>query len=242
MKHVLPALMLLLGLTGALAQSPAQDPLVAKAGAALAAKNWPEAEAALKQLVAADPANLDYQVNLVAAQFAQGHNDDALASCDKAIAMAQKRAAAPSGSDEKTRIALGSLWTTRGNIFTRQKKFPDALASYEKAAALDPHPGVAYFNICAVMYNQGNTKEAVAACDKAIAADPNKADAYFIKGSILFADSTTQNGKMVAPPAAIQALRKYLALAPNGPHVADVKEMLEAVGQKVETTYQKGHQ
>jgi tetratricopeptide (TPR) repeat protein len=191
MKRVLPALLLLLGLTGALAQSPAQDPLVAKAGTALVAKNWQEAEAALKQLAAIDPANLDYQVNLVAAQFAQGHNDDALASCDKAIATAQKRVGAPSGSDEKTRIALGNLLTTKGNILTRQKKYPEAIAAYQKAAAVDPHPAVAYFNICAVSYNQGDTKGAVA-CDKAIAADPNKADAYFIKGSVLFADSTTQ--------------------------------------------------
>jgi len=239
MKHVLPALMLLLGLAGALAQNPDQQSLAAKGMAALAAKNWPEAEAAFKQLVAGDPENLDFQVNLVGAQFAQGHNDDALVSCDKAIAIAQKRVATPSGADEKTKIALGGLLTTRGNIFIKQKKFPDAIASYQKAASIDPRPAVAYFNMCALSYNQGDTKGALAACDKAIAADPNKADAYFIKGSILFADSTTQNGKMVAPPAALQALQKYLALAPNGPHVADVKEMLKAVGQNVETTYQK---
>lgn len=239
MKHVLPALMLLLGLSGALAQGSAQDALAANGAAALAAKNWPEAEAAFKQLVAAEPANLDYQVSLVSAQLAQGHNDDALTSCDKAIAIAEKRVATPAGNDEKTKSALGALLTTRGNIFIKQKKYPDALASYQKAAAVDPHPATAYFNICAVAYNQGDMKGAVAGCDKAIAADPNKADAYFIKGSVLFADSTTQNGKMVAPPAAIQALQKYLALAPNGAYVADVKEMLKAVGQNIETTYQK---
>jgi hypothetical protein len=44
MKYVLPAL--LLGLTDASAQSPDQQSLVAKGMAALAAKNWPETEAA----------------------------------------------------------------------------------------------------------------------------------------------------------------------------------------------------
>ncbi len=62
---------------------------------------------------------------------------------------------------------------------------------------------------------------------KAIAADPNKADAYFVKGSLLFAEATVDtNGKIVVPPVATQALQKYLALAPNGSHAADVKEML----------------
>jgi tetratricopeptide (TPR) repeat protein len=244
MKHILPALLLLLGLTGALAQGAAPDPLAAKGAAALAAKNWQEAETIYKQLVASEPANADYQLKLVSAQLSQGHDQDALASCDKAIAVAQKSVAAAPAGDEKTRTALGALLTTRGNILLRQKKYPDATAAYEKAAAVDPHPGVAYFNICAVAYNQGDTKGAVAACDKAIAADPNKADAYFIKGSVLFGDSTTQNGKMVAPAESLQALRKYLELAPNGPHVDDVKAMLEAVGQNIGTTYQerKGRQ
>jgi tetratricopeptide (TPR) repeat protein len=237
MKHVLPALTLLLmlfpGLTGALAQgTAAQDPLVAKGDAALAAKNWPEAETVFKQLVASEPTNLEAQRKLVAAQLAQGHDQDALVSCDKAIAIAQKSAAAAPPADAETvRLALGSLLTTRGNILLKQKKTADAVAAYEQAAAISPNPGVAYFNICATLYNQGDMKDAVAACDKAIAADPTKADAYFVKGSALFGDGTVQNGKFVVPAAAVQALQKYLALAPNGPHVADVKAMLDAVGR-----------
>jgi hypothetical protein len=75
-------------------------------------------------------------------------------------------------------------------------------------------------------------------CDKAIAADPTKADAYFIKGSALFGDARIENGKMVLPDGAMQALQKYLELAPSGSHVTDVKAMLTSVGQTIETTYQ----
>jgi hypothetical protein len=43
----------------------------------------------------------------------------------------------------------------------------------------------------------------------------------------MFADSTTgPGGKIIPPKGAVEALRKYLALAPNGSHVKDVQEML----------------
>jgi len=82
---------------------------------------------------------------------------------------------------------------------------------------------------------------ALDACGKAIAADPNKADAYFIKGSLLVGESKTDaSGKMIAPPGAAEALKKYLALVPNGAHADDVKQMLSFIGTKPETTYKKG--
>jgi hypothetical protein len=82
---------------------------------------------------------------------------------------------------------------------------------------------------------------ALDACGKAIAADPNKADAYFIKGSVLIGESKTDaSGKLIAPPGAAEALKRYLQLAPNGAHADDVKQMLSVIGSKVDTTYKKG--
>jgi tetratricopeptide (TPR) repeat protein len=89
---------------------------------------------------------------------------------------------------------------------------------------------VTYFNSCATFYNLGKMDEAIAACDKAIALDPNKADAYFIKGSALFGNGTIDgSGKYQVPPGAVEALNKYLALAPNGPHAPDVHAMLDSL-------------
>jgi tetratricopeptide (TPR) repeat protein len=103
---------------------------------------------------------------------------------------------------------------------------------------MDPNPGTAYFNLCATQYNSGNTEGALAACDKAIAADPNRADAYFIKGSLMIAQGKMEkDGKYSAPPGTSEALNKYLELEPNGPHANDVKQMLQFIGSKVETTY-----
>jgi tetratricopeptide (TPR) repeat protein len=102
---------------------------------------------------------------------------------------------------------------------------------------VNPNPALAYFNLCATLYNEGDKDGAIPACDKALAADPNRADAYFIKGSVLIASSQTgQNGQVTAPPGTVEALKKYLELAPDGPHVKDVKDMLKYLGVKVEAT------
>jgi tetratricopeptide (TPR) repeat protein len=225
--RVVMALLVFVATTGAFAQSPdARAAIEAKAAAAYTAKNWADAESAFKQLVAMDPARLDDWQALANAQLNLGHYPDALVSADAAVALAQKSAQGPDAA--KAKAALAVLLVTKGNIFLKQKKVPDAIAAYEKAAPLAPNPGIAYFNLCAVHYNTGNTKDAVAACDKAIAADPKKADAYFIKGSLLYADATMQNGKIVPSKDALAALRQYLVLAPDGPHVDDVKAMLDA--------------
>ena len=225
--RVLMGALALCAVTNAVAQAP--DPraaLEAKAAAALAAKSWPDAESASKQLVTIDPARLDYRQTLATAQLNQGHYPDALATIDAAIALAAK--SAPGTDPARQKGALAVMLVTKGNIFLKQGKMPEAVAAYEKAAPLTANPATAYFNICAVQYNAGKMPEAVAACDRAIAADPKKADAYFIKGSALFGDAKIQNGKVVPSRDAMAALQQYLVLAPNGPHVADVKAMLDA--------------
>ena len=116
-----------------------------------------------------------------------------------------------------------------GNANLKLKKNDAAIAAYNKAATLSPNPAVAYFNLCATMYNMGQpAAKTAAACDKAIAADPKKADAYFVKGSALFGEGAVdKSNKFVVPPGAVEALKQYLALAPDGPHVQDVKAMLD---------------
>jgi len=61
------------------AQSESQNALVAKAQAALDAKQWPDAEAALKQLSASEP-RWEYAEALGTAQMNQGHYADSLES------------------------------------------------------------------------------------------------------------------------------------------------------------------
>jgi tetratricopeptide (TPR) repeat protein len=98
------------------------------------------------------------------------------------------------------------------------------------ALAQATSPAVSYFNNCAMSYNAGKMDEAVAACDKAIALDPRKADAYFIKASALYGNGKVgSGGKFEVPPGTVEALDKYLELAPDGPHAQDVHAMLDGL-------------
>jgi tetratricopeptide (TPR) repeat protein len=200
------------------AQGANEKSLVAKAQTALDAKQWPDAEAALKQLVSSEP-RWEYLEALGNAQGSQGHSEDSIASYQRAIDLVQKNAVPG---------VLPRIYTAIGNANLKLKRNDAAISAYNQAAALDANPAVAYFNICAVLYNMGETVKTLAACDKAIAADPKKADAYFIKGSVMVGQGAVdKKGKMTVPPGTVETLKQYLVLAPDGGHARDVKEMLD---------------
>jgi tetratricopeptide (TPR) repeat protein len=203
------------------AQGENQSALVAKAQAALDAKQWPDAEAALKQLLASEP-RWEYSQALGVAQSNQGRYADSLDSYQRAIELAGNNASP---------AAIAPIYVAIGNANLKLKKNDAAIAAYTKAAALDPNPAVAYFNLCAVMFNMGQpAAKTVVFCDKAIAADPKKADAYFVKGSSLYGEGAVdKSNKFVVPPGTVEALKQYLVLAPGGPHTQDVKAMLDGL-------------
>ena len=215
-----------------------QNAIISQVNAAMQARNYEEAATGLKQLIQAEPNRYEYYSGLGMAQLNLGQYEDAVQTFEKGIQIAQNPD--PKDDPAKAKATMGQMLTNEGNAYLKLKKNSEAVAAYEKAAALDPNPGTAYFNICATMYNTGNTDGAITACDKAIAADPTKADAYFIKGSLMLAGSKLdKDNKLVALPGTAEALNKYLELAPNGAHANDVKEMLNSIGAKIETTYKQ---
>ena len=222
--------------------------LIAQYNTALQAKDWNAAIPPLQGMVAADPNRWEYLQALGNAQLNAGNYEDSVKSFEQGIQVAQgyvsgttpKDPKNPNSDPAKAKAGMGQMYANEGAAYLKLKKNNEAVAAYTKAAEMDPNPGVAYFNICATQYNSGNTEGALSACDKAIAADPNRPDAYFIKGSLLIASSTTdKDGKVKPAPGTEEALKKYLELAPDGPHANDVKQMLEYLGSKVETTYGK---
>jgi tetratricopeptide (TPR) repeat protein len=231
------------------AKATSLNELINKYNVAQQAQNWKDAEDILKQMVTADPNNWRFYQALGGAQMSQSEFEDAVGSYDKGIQAAQsvvsgtvpKDARNPDTDPIKAKAGLGQMLASQGNAYLKLKKTPEAVAAFTKAAELDPNPGLAYFNLCATQYNTGNTDGALAACDKAITADPKKADAYFIKGSLMMgAGKLDAQGKYVAPTGTAETLNKYLELSPDGPHAADVKEMLGAIGAKIETSYKGG--
>jgi tetratricopeptide (TPR) repeat protein len=195
------------------------------------AKDWAGAVSAARQLVGLSP-SAEYLRLLADAQLYSGAATDALATYDLAIAQASKEKP-PVGQDPAIwKETLSRIWSGKGNAMLRLHRSAEAIEAYNHAAELAANPGQAYFNICAVLYNTGNTTDTPAACRRCLQADPTRANAWFILGSVLFANSPVDaKGNIVASAEMRQALNKYLELAPDGPHAADVKAMLEMAGR-----------
>jgi tetratricopeptide (TPR) repeat protein len=119
------------------------------------------------------------------------------------------------------------------------KKLPEAQAELEKAVALEPAMACRYyFNLGALEANAHQDDAATVAFQKAVAGDPKCAEAYYQLGNALMMKATTKADGTVEPaPGTIEAFQKYLEVAPTGPNAQTAKDMLTALGGKVETNY-----
>ncbi|MDR3772635.1 MAG: hypothetical protein P4L26_04755 [Terracidiphilus sp.] len=201
--------------------------LTAAYNQALQARDWQGAVAAAQKLVEASASSLNLRL-LADVQLSSGAAQESLATYDRALAAAERERPAQSQPLGEWKDGVGKIWASKGNALLKLHRDADAIDAYNRWAALSSNPGRALFNICAVFYNTGNTHEAAAACRSCLQADPSKADAWFILGSALFADATVDaKGKAAISAETRHALEKYLELAPDGPHAADVKAMLD---------------
>ena len=132
------------------------------------------------------------------------------------------------------------LYNNYALSLAKDKKLDDAKANLAKAAELDP-PGAGkyYYNLGALLVNSNQNEAATDEFKKAIDADPDYADAQYQYGLALSAKATSDaNGKIIAPPGAVEALQKYLDLKPDGVNAQSAKEMIAALGAQVSTTFQ----
>jgi tetratricopeptide (TPR) repeat protein len=206
------------------------DTLTADYNQAMQAKEWPRAITLAQQLVAQKATSVNLKL-LGNAQLYSGAPDAALATYEQALAAAEKEKPAEGQPITEWKDGLAQIYIGKGNALLKLKRTAEAIVAYNKSAGLASNQGQAYFNVCAVLYNIGNTQDSAAACRKCVQADPSRANAWFVLGSDLFADAPINNGKVVATAETREALEKYLALAPDGPHAADVKAMLDMIAK-----------
>ncbi|HZE80879.1 MAG TPA: tetratricopeptide repeat protein [Candidatus Polarisedimenticolia bacterium] len=161
---------------------------------------------------------------------------DALEAYEKGIATAQQMLEAQPDSG-RTKIALGQMLNSEGNLLVQLKKYDEAIAVFAQAAESAAYPAMPYFNLCATYYNLKRSQDAVAACDHAITSDPTLADAYYVKASILFGQGQLEHGKYTPPPGTTEALNKYLEYAPAGEHARNVREMIDQLSKEIAAPY-----
>lgn len=207
--------------------APSADDLNATYTKAMQTKDWVAATAAAQQMIQAHP-SADNLLLLGNAQLYSGAMQDALATYERAVAAAQTEKPATGQPDAEWRKLVAKIYVGRGNAFLKLRRNSEAVDSYTSAAEIDPNPGLAYFNICAALYNIGDVPNSTVGCRKSVAADPSRANAWFVLGSDLFVDAKADaQGKFVISAECRQALEKYLELAPDGPHASDTKAMLD---------------
>lgn len=121
----------------------------------------------------------------------------------------------------------------------RAKKIPEMQVELQKAVDLDPpNAGKYYYNLGAVLVNNGQNDAAGDAFKKAIATNSNYADAWYQYGVTLVAKAQiAPDGKITPPAGTAEAFQKYLELAPTGQFADAAKEMLTTLGTSVSTGF-----
>jgi tetratricopeptide (TPR) repeat protein len=183
------------------------EALTALYNQAMQAKEWPRAVAIAQQLVALKATS--QSLNLLGnAQLYSGTADAALATYEQALAAAEKEKPAEGRLMSGWNDGLAKIYIGKGNALLKLGRTSEAIEIYNRAAERALNPARAYFNICAVLYNNGNTHDSAAACRKCLQADPSNANAWFILGSVLFADSPINaHRKVTSSPEMREALR-----------------------------------
>jgi len=127
-----------------------------------------------------------------------------------------------------------------GLLLAKMKKFDEAQAELGKAAQIDPpSAGKYYYNLGALLVNNGQTDAAADAFKKAIEADPKYADAQYQYGICLIGKAKLgDDGKYIPVPGTREAFEKYLELKPDGPFAESAKGMLASLSGAVDTSYQ----
>jgi tetratricopeptide (TPR) repeat protein len=124
-------------------------------------------------------------------------------------------------------------------VLAQCKKFPEAQAELEKAATINPSgAGQYYYNLGALEVNAGQNDAANETFKKAIAITPPYPEAFYQYGLTLLAKATLdKNGNTIPVPGTLEALQKYLELAPNGANAEAAKGMLASLGATLQTEY-----
>jgi tetratricopeptide (TPR) repeat protein len=200
------------------------------------AKKYDEAATLMQQATTIKPDAAVLWLELGIAQTGLKKWDDATTSLKKALDLDTNSKKPNPEIEAADNNALGE-------VYANSNKIPDATASYDAAAKLQPANAAMYYtNETIVLSRAGQTDATIAAADKAIAADPKRPIPYYLKGQALIQKATVdpKTQKIVAPPGTAEAYNKYLELAPDGPMAPEAKSVLAEIGEKVNTKYSAG--
>ncbi|HEY6349494.1 MAG TPA: tetratricopeptide repeat protein [Candidatus Angelobacter sp.] len=190
---------------------------------------------ACNKAIAIDPAPEFFQ-GLAGIYSNLGRYQDSIETYEKGIQVAEG-AVVPANTRIKptARMQLnvpriGQMLLSEGNVYFQLRDFERAAALFESATHVHTYPALAYFNLCATLFDMDRMKDAVDACGTAITLDPRMAVPYYVRGTALYAEGVRHHAKRT-PEGTVQALEKYLELAPEGLYADDAKTMLQEISR-----------
>jgi tetratricopeptide (TPR) repeat protein len=165
--------------------------LISDAQNARQAQDWPKAENALTQLIAAAPdsSRWDFYMALGEAQSKSNKLAEAVQTYDKGVQIAQSLISGSSPADPKipslnpaaAKQGAGRMLTAQGNDYLKLQKPDEAIASLKKAAEIDPSSALFSYNLCGVEFNAQKFDDARTACNKYLQLEPSGSHAEEVK-------------------------------------------------------------
>jgi tetratricopeptide (TPR) repeat protein len=216
--------------------------MLAEAAAAEEAGNFDQAIAILTQATQTDPTRDLLWARLGAVQLSVAKKETDSAARKERYGQAaesyKKAVELVNASATPNKANVGPYYNNLAEAYAKIGQTDEAVKAYNAAAEADPtKAGNYYYNMGATLTNANKSDEAIAAFDKAIAADPTKAEAYYWKGVAMLGKATMKGNTMVAPEGTAEMFNRYLSLQPDGQFAQPAKDMLAAIGAKVDTSY-----
>lgn len=147
------------------------------------AQDWPKAENAFKQLIAAAPdsSRWDFYMFLGEAQSKTNQLQEAVQTFEKGIQVAGSVASGATPPDSKNPQSTPAaakagevrMLTSQGSIYLKLQKPDEAIASLKKAAALDPSSALGQYNLCGVQFTAQKYDDAKTTCNKYLQLEPS---------------------------------------------------------------------
>jgi tetratricopeptide (TPR) repeat protein len=156
------------------------------------AQDWPKAENAFKQLIAAAPdtSRWDFYMFLGEAQSKSNQLQEAAQTLEKGIQVAQSVASGATPPDPKNPQSTPAaakagevhMLTSQGSIYLKLQKPDDAITALKKAADLDPSSALGQYNLCGVQFSVQKYDDAKATCNKYLQLEPSGPHSEEVKG------------------------------------------------------------
>ncbi|MBZ5504201.1 MAG: tetratricopeptide repeat protein [Acidobacteriia bacterium] len=203
--------------------------LISRFHTAMELEAWGSAIDLLQQLIVLDRNRWEFYQNLGTLQMRQMRYQEAAESFARGVEVAEKILANPSDTDRALKNVI-DLLLAEADCDNRIDKVDEAVALYDKAAALSTQPATSHYLACNALMNHGKTEAAIEKCSQAIADDPTQWEYYQALGGALN-NVNKQSDALQAYEKGVAAARKILEEKPDsGRTKTGLGQMLNAEG------------